>query len=81
MQVGLSVSAFTHCTCTVLQSDPLSLSSYANHSPSSEKELVPRATVPSSDKVLGSKKTRASSSSECCTYNTLDRRTEGGVGW
>lgn len=68
----------THSTCTVFQSDPLSLSSYANHSPSSEKELRPRATVPSSDNVLGSKKTRACSSSESCTYSTLDRRKEGG---
>ena len=42
---------------------------------------MPRATVPSSDNVLGSKKTRASSSSESCTYKTLDKWKGGGVVW
>ena len=61
----------------VIQSDPLSLRAYANSSPSSEKELVDRATVPSSERVFGSKKTSGSASREVWTYRTLGEREAG----
>ena len=55
----------------MFQSEPDSLSAYANSSPFSEKALVDKATVPSLERVFGSKNTSGSASKDDCMYITL----------
>lgn len=55
----------------VLQSEPLSDNPYAKMLPSSLKLLLVIATVPSSERVLGSRNTLGSLSRISCTYKTL----------
>ena len=61
----------THLKWIEFQSDPLRLRPYENISPSSENFFIERETVPSSDKVFGSKKILGSDSKESCTNRTL----------
>jgi hypothetical protein len=67
---GAPVVWSTVRTCTVRQSDPPLDSAYASRVPSSEKEVDPRATVPSSESVLGSSRTVASAPGAACVKTT-----------
>lgn len=58
----------------VLQSEPLLDNPYAKILPSSLKLLLVIATVPSSERVLGSRNTLGSLSRVSCTYKTLKKK-------
>lgn len=67
----LPVSAFKKWI--VLQSEPLLDNPYAKMLPSTLKLLLLIATVPSSERVLGSRNTLGSLSRVSCTYKTLKK--------
>lgn len=71
LNIILQVCAFRKWI--VLQSEPLLDNPYAKMLPSSLKLLLVIATVPSSERVLGSRNTLGSLSRVSCTYKTLKK--------